>query len=34
MTNNYTVDGGRIVSAQDRIVRALATGQRVPIDEE
>ncbi|NNF57651.1 MAG: D-alanyl-D-alanine carboxypeptidase/D-alanyl-D-alanine-endopeptidase [Rhodothermaceae bacterium] len=30
IANNYTTSGGSIASAQDRIVRALATGQRVP----
>lgn len=34
MTNNYTTSGGRIAQAQDAIVRALATGRRVPADEE
>ncbi|WP_412060246.1 D-alanyl-D-alanine carboxypeptidase/D-alanyl-D-alanine-endopeptidase [Rubrivirga sp. IMCC45206] len=33
MANNYTASGGRIAGAQDAIVRALATGQRVPADE-
>jgi D-alanyl-D-alanine carboxypeptidase/D-alanyl-D-alanine-endopeptidase (penicillin-binding protein 4) len=30
IANNYTTGGRRIVDAVDRIVRALATGQRVP----
>ena len=34
MANNYTTRGGRIASAQDRIVRAIAAGGRVPADEE
>lgn len=34
MANNYTTSGGRIAQAQDDIVRALATGRRVPADEE
>ena len=34
MANNYTTRGGTIASAQDNIVRALATGRRVPADEE
>ena len=34
MANNYTTSGGRIAQAQDAIVRALATGRRVPADEE
>ena len=33
MANNYTTRGGRIARAQDAIVRALATGRRVPADE-
>ena len=33
MANNYTTSGGRIAGAQDNIVRALATGRRVPADE-
>ena len=33
MANNYTTSGGRIAGAQDDIVRALATGRRVPADE-
>ena len=33
MANNYTTSGGRIAGAQDAIVRALATGQRVPAEE-
>ncbi len=33
MANNYTTSGGRIAQAQDDIVRALATGQRVPAEE-
>lgn len=32
--NNYTTRGGRIADAQDAIVRAIATGGRVPADEE
>ena len=34
MANNYTTRGGRIARAQDNIVRALATGGRIPADEE
>ena len=34
MANNYTTGSGRIAGAQDAVVRALATGQRVPADEE
>jgi len=34
MANNYTTSGGRIAGAQDDIVRALATGRRIPVDEE
>ncbi len=34
VANNYTTRGGAIASAADRIVRALATGQRVPADED
>ena len=34
MANNYTTRGRRISAAQDRIVRAIATGGRVPADEE
>lgn len=34
MTNNYTTSGGQIASAQDAIVRALATGRSIPADEE
>ena len=33
IANNYTTDGGAIASAEDRIVRALATGQRVPAED-
>jgi D-alanyl-D-alanine carboxypeptidase/D-alanyl-D-alanine-endopeptidase (penicillin-binding protein 4) len=33
IANNYTTNGGAIASAQDRIVRALATGQRVPAED-
>ena len=33
MANNYTARGGRIAGAQDDIVRALATGRRVPAEE-
>ena len=32
IANNYTTSGGSIGSAQDRIVRALATGERVPVE--
>ena len=32
IANNYTTSGGTIASAMDRIVRALATGQRVPAE--
>ena len=34
MANNYTARGGQIARAQDEIVRAIATGQRVPAEEE
>lgn len=34
VANNYTTRGSAIASAADRIVRALATGQRVPADED
>ncbi len=34
VANNYTTGGGTIAGAADRIVRALATGQRVPADED
>ena len=34
MTNNYTTSGRAVASAQDAIVRALATGRRPPVDEE
>ena len=34
MANNYTTGGGRIAAAQDAIVRAIAAGGRVPVDEE
>lgn len=34
MANNYTTRGRSIASAQDDIVRAMATGRRVPVDEE
>ncbi len=34
IANNYTTGSGRIIDAVDRIVRALATGQRVEADEE
>jgi D-alanyl-D-alanine carboxypeptidase/D-alanyl-D-alanine-endopeptidase (penicillin-binding protein 4) len=33
IANNYTTEGGAIASAQDRIVRALATGERVPEED-
>ena len=33
IANNYTTNGSAIASAMDRIVRALATGQRVPAAE-
>jgi D-alanyl-D-alanine carboxypeptidase/D-alanyl-D-alanine-endopeptidase (penicillin-binding protein 4) len=33
IANNYTTNGSTIASAMDRIVRALATGQRVPAEE-
>ncbi len=34
IANNYTTGGSAIAGATDRIVRALATGQRVPADED
>lgn len=34
IANNYTTGGDIIAGAADRIVRALATGQRVPADED
>ena len=34
MANNYTSRDGLITQAMDRIVRALATGERIPADEE
>ena len=34
IANNYTTGGGTIAGAADRIVRALATGQRVPADDD
>ena len=34
MANHFTVEGRRIAEAQDRIVRAVATGGRLPVDEE
>ena len=34
MANNYTTRGGRIAAAQDRIVRSIAAGGRVPVEEE
>ncbi|MEM0963060.1 MAG: D-alanyl-D-alanine carboxypeptidase/D-alanyl-D-alanine-endopeptidase [Bacteroidota bacterium] len=34
MANNYTTGGGRIARAQDAIVRAIAAGRRLPVDEE
>lgn len=33
MANHFTVEGRRIAEAQDRIVRAIATGGRLPVDE-
>ena len=34
MSNHYTTRGGRVGQAIDRIVRALAEGARIPVDEE
>ena len=34
MANNYTTGGRQIAAAQDRIVRAIASGGAVPADEE
>lgn len=34
MANNYTAQSRQIAQAQDRIVRAIATGGRPPVDEE
>ena len=34
MANNYTDRGGRIAQAQDNIIRAIATGGRIPADED
>ena len=34
MANHYTTSGGRIGQAADRIVRALAEGTRIPINED